>query len=365
MIHAKTPPHRLDIGEGIVGQANLVEEIGRIYGFERIPASRLRDELPPQRNNPSLEGEERVRDLLVGLGLQEIITYRLTTPEREARLLPPDAIQDSRPYVRLINPITPERVVMRHSLLSSVMEVVEHNYRLSDRLAFFEIGPVFLPVEGQDLPQEPRRLVVAMTGLRQFPDWEGATTENLDFFDLKGVLEALLSSLHISGADYRAADEPTFHPGKCARLLVGEIEIGIFGELHPLVKGRLGLEGAAVLVAELDLEALLVCTPAQYTMLPVPAFPHVVEDIAVILDEGTPAGVVEAAIRQAGGAMLAQVRLFDIYRGEQIGAGKKSLAYNLIYQAMDRTLNDQDAAQIRQRIVRRLEADFRARLRST
>jgi len=368
MVHAKTPPYRLDIGEGVVGQANLVEEIARIYGYDRIPATRMRDELPPQRNNPALEGEERVRDLLVSLGLQEVITYRLTTPEREARLLPPGVPADARPYVRLKNPITPERTVMRHSLLSSVMEVVERNYRLSSRLALFEIGPVFLPVDGAvaaALPQEPRRLVLAMTGLRQLPDWESAETHTLDFFDLKGVLEALCSALHIAGVSFQPGEHATFHPGKCARILAGETGLGVFGELHPLVKGRLDLEGAPVLAAELDLEALLACVPARYTMQPVPAFPPVLEDIAVIVDETLPAGEIETAIRQAGGQMLVGVRLFDIYRGEQIGAGKKSLAYSLTYQALDRTLTNQDAAQIRQRIVRRLEASFGAKLRSS
>ena len=254
---------------------------------------------------------------------------------------------------------------MRHSLLSSVMEIVEHNYRLSSRLALFEIGPVFLPLEGQALPQEPRRLALALTGLRALPDWQGAEARTMDFFDLKGVLESLFGALHIPNVTYQPAAEPTFNPGKCARVLAGETILGVFGELHPLVKSRLGLEGMPVLAAELDLEALLACATARFTMLPVPAFPPVLEDIAIIVDETLPAGEVEAAIRQAGGAMLAGVRLFDIYRGEQIGLNKKSLAYNLTYQPFDRTLTDQDAAQIRQRIIRRLETAFSAKLRSS
>ena len=370
-IHAKTPPYRLDIGTGVIGQANLLEEIARIYGYNNIPGTRLSDELPPQRNNPSLEGEERVRDLLVSLGLQEVITYRLTTPEREARLLPPGVPPDARPYVRLKNPITPERVVMRHSLLSSVMEVVERNYRLSPCLTLFEVGPVYLPVEGAVLPQEPRRLALALTGLSVLPDWQNSGTRTLDFFDLKGILESLFSALHVPAVSYQPAAEPTFNPGKCARVLSGETVLGVFGELHPLVKSRLDLDGsstsggAPVLAAEFDLEALLACIATRFTMQPVPAFPPVLEDIAIIVDETLPAGDVEAAIRQAGGQMLADVRLFDIYRGEQMGAGKKSLAYSLTYQSLDRTLTDQDAAQIRQRIIRRLETAFGAKLRSS
>jgi phenylalanyl-tRNA synthetase beta chain len=348
----------------VVGKANLLEEIARIYGYEEIPATRLADELPPQRNNPSLENEERVRDILVSLGLQEVITYRLTTPEREARLLPPGAEPDKRIYVRLKNPITPERAVMRHSLLSSVMEIIERNYRLSDRLLLFEIGPVFLPVEGQALPDEPRRLAIAITGLRQEPGWSQADPTPFDFYDLKGLLETLFASLHIADVCYTPAAHPYFHPGKCASIASGETHLGTTGELHPLVSERLDLNAAPVVVAELDLEAISDKMLSRYTVQPVPAYPPILEDIAVIVDDDLPAGDVEAAIRQAGGKMLTGVRLFDTYKGQQIGEGKKSLAYNLTYQAFDRTLTDREATQIRQRIVRQLEQSFQAKLRS-
>jgi phenylalanyl-tRNA synthetase beta chain len=364
-IQAKTPPYRLDINEGLVGKADLLEEIGRIYGYANIPATRLRDELPRQRNNPSLEKEEKVRDILVGLGLQEVISYRLTTPEREARLLPLGEPVDSRPYIRLKNPITPERVVMRHSLLSSVIEVVERNYRLQERLAIFEIGPIFLTKEGQQLPAEPRRLVIALMGRRQLPDWEVNEQASMDFFDLKGIVEALLAALHVESVQYLPAQEPSFHPGKCALVQAGQTRLGYFGELHPRVMARLDLEGSPVLAADLELESLLAIIPERYDMQQVPSFPPVLEDIAIIVDETHQAGAIETVIRQAGGQMLADVRLFDIFRGEQIGTGKKSLAYSLTYQAFDRTLTDKDATQIRQRIVRRLEMEFGARLRST
>jgi phenylalanyl-tRNA synthetase beta chain len=363
-IQAKTPSYRLDIGEGVIGKANLLEEIARIFGYDQVPATRLSDELPPQRNNPALESEERVRDILVSLGMQEVITYRLTTPEREARLLQPGAAQDERPYIRLKNPITPERAVMRHSLLSSIIEIIERNYRLRDHLTLFEIGPVFLPVDGQTLPDEPRRLAIAITGLRQAPDWKKTGAVTYDFFDLKGIIEALFESLHISGLSYAPVSHPVYHPGKCARVMAGETYLGVFGELHPLVKERLDLTSASVLAAELDLEALLDKIQTRFTVRPVPAYPPVLEDIAIIVDEDQPAGEVEDAIWQAGGKMLSGVRLFDIFKGEQVGAGKKSLAYNLTYQAYDRTLTDQEATQIRKRVVRQLEQSFNAKLRS-
>ena len=253
---------------------------------------------------------------------------------------------------------------MRHSLLSSVMEVVQRNYQLAKRLTIFEIGPVFLPADGEVLPREPRRLSVALSGQRQLPDWASSDDALLDFFDLKGIIEALLSALHIADVTYQPGDDPVFHPGKCARVMAGKTHLGNFGELHPVVMDQLDLNGPPILAAELDFESLLSCVEGHYTMQPVPAFPPVLEDIAIIVEEPTPAGDIESAIRQAGGSLLVDVRLFDIYRGEQIGAGNKSLAYSLTYQAADRTLTDKDATQIRQRIVRRLEQAFSARLRS-
>jgi phenylalanyl-tRNA synthetase beta chain len=363
-VTVQTPPHRLDIGEGVIGQADLVEEIARIYGYDRIPSARLAEPLPAQNGNPSLELEERVRDILVTLGLQEVMTYRMTTPEREARLTPEGLPQPDLPYVRLLNPITPERNVMRRSLLSSVMEIIERNFRLREHLALFEIGPVFLPHPDQVLPDEPVHLAVAMTGLRQPPAWDSHQPAALDFFDLKGLLEALLEELHIPDLKYEPADQPSYHPGKSAWIKSGDTVLGIIGQLHPVIERRLDLGNNLILAAELDLELLISLIPAHFDVEPVLIFPPVLEDIAVVVDEAIPAGQVAGLISQAGGKLLKEIRLFDIFRGEQLGAGKKSLAYSLTYQAPDRTLTDAEAAQVRQRIVRRLEQELGAKLRS-
>jgi phenylalanyl-tRNA synthetase beta chain len=361
---AQTPPHRLDIGAGDSGVADLAEEVARLYGYDRIPATRLEDALPVQRGYPALEKEEQVRAALAGLGLQEVINYRRTSPEREARLAPAGQAGEAG-YVRLRNPMTPDRSVMRRSLLASVLDTLEHNARLRDRLALFEIGPVFLPGSGETLPDEPRRLAIAMTGQRQVPAWDAPSRAALDFFDLKGVVEALLAALHVRGAEYLPETRvSTFHPGKCARILLGERALGMFGELHPLVKENFDFAGAPVLAADLDLDALVEAIPWRYETGSVPVHPPVLEDIAVIVGEEVPAARVEATIRQGGGGLLAAVRLFDVFRSEAIGAGKKSLAYSLTYQAPERTLTDADAAQIRQRIIRRLEQDLDAKLRS-
>ena len=363
-IQATAPDHRLDIGEGVVGTADLMEEIARIHGYDRIPETQIADRLPPQVGNPSLLSEERVRDLLAGMGLQEVITYRLTTPEREARRLAPGTPAESMPYVHLANPITSDRTVMRHSLLASVLDAAERNTRIRARIAVFEIGPVFLASEEGSLPEEPRRLAVVLTGSRALPTWHGADGSLMDFYDLKGIAAALLAGMGLGQPQFEAAEHPTFHPGKCARLLVAHRQIGVLGEVHPLVRQGYDLPDQPVLAADLDLEALLAVVPERQVVRPVPAFPPVLEDLAVVVEEALPAEQVEAVIRQAGGALVIEIRLFDLYRGEQIGPGRKSLAYALTYQATDRTLTDEEVAQVRGRIVRQLEEALGARLRS-
>jgi len=362
-VRATAPDHRLDIGEGIVGVADLIEEIARVYGYDRIPATRMADELPPQQGNTSLEMEESLRDLLVTLGLQEVATYRMTSPEREKRRWPAGTPDTGRPYVRLANPIASDRNVMRQDLLSSVLEVVERNARLRERMALFEINPVFLAKDGDDLPDEVQRLVIVLTGPRQLLSWQGQDSGAMDFYDLKGVVSALLDGLHINDVRYEPEQHPTFHPGKCARVYLGEQLLGVMGELHPLVRENYTLPPSPLAAADFDLQTLLSAIPLRFDVQAVPSFPPVLEDLAVVVDENTPAERVADVIREAGGKTVASIKLFDVYRGEQIDAGMKSLAYSLTYQASDRTLTDQEAAQIRQRIVRRLEQELGATLR--
>lgn len=373
VVRATCPDHRLDIvaaadPTGMVGKADLIEEIARVYGYENIPETRMSDELPPQVGNPTLEKEEQVRDLLTAQGLQEVISYRLTHPDREARRLPEDAPVDDKPYVRLLNPLSSDRGHLRHSVLASVLEVAERNARLRERLAFFEIGPIFLASEEGVLPDELQRLAIVMTGPRALSGWQPGDNRPLDFYDLKGVLVTLLDNLHLENVTYEHASHPSFHPGKCARLVCGEQQVGVFGELHPLVRQRYdwpaSYNNLSVLAADLDLDVLLALIPERYETEPVPEYPPVLEDLAVVVADSLPAEQVAQVIRQAAGRLLAGLRLFDVYRGEQLGAGLKSLAYSLTYQAADRTLSDKDVAQLRQRIVRRLEQELGARLRS-
>lgn len=361
-IAAKTPPHRLDIGTGVVGKADLMEEIARVYGYDRVPETRMADALPPQRGNNALEVEERLRDLLVDVGLQEVVNHRLTSPENEARLFPageaPDAV-----YHALANPISPERSVLRRNLLSSVLNTVEENNRIRDRIAVFEIGPVFLQDEQDTLPDEVDRLAIALTGPRALPTWGKGDTEDMDFYDLKGVLEMVFSGLHLEVVRYQTGEHPSFHPGKCAEVYCGEVKIGAFGELHPLVVENYDFPQTPLLAGDFDLGAIIAAVPALFDVVPIPNQPPVLEDLAVVIDEEVPAEKVAALIRQTGGKILTDLRLFDVYRGDQVKKGKKSLAYSLVYQHPDRTLTDKEVAKVRKSIVYRVERELGGKLR--
>jgi phenylalanyl-tRNA synthetase beta chain len=352
-----TPPHRLDIQHGT---ADLIEELVRVYGYDRLPATLLADQLPRQETNRPLVLEEQVRDILAKAGLQEVKTYALTRPEWEAPL-----VGEGVEYVRLANPISSERIVMRRSVLASVLEAAGRNLRYFDDVRLFEIGSVYLPRPGEKLPAEPARLALVLTGRRTPASWaDPGEAPALDFFDLKGVLEALFGELHLPDVQYRPAKDGWLHPGRSAEALLGKTVLGRFGQLHPGLNERFGLGRRAVLVGEFDLEAVLAAVPERYTYRPVPAFPPVRQDIAIVVDEATPADRVAAEIWAAGGQLLRDVRLFDVYRGANIPAGKKSLAYALTYQADDRTLTDKEVAKVHSKIVARLEKTLHAVLRA-
>jgi len=361
MLRVTVPDHRVDCHY----PADLIEEIARMYGYDRIPVTELADRLPPQRTNRDLELEEEVRDLLVGCGLQEIVTHSLTNLAAEAMLDPTRRAEDlpAETYVTLANPISQERSVMRHSLLASALETAATNLRFRDRVEIFEVGKVFLLEPGEELPAEPRRLSLVMTGPRSERHWLATEGPDIDFFDLKGVVEALLARLHISGAAYEPAEQPAFQPGRAARLIVGGAEIGILGELHPFVREVFDLPDRRLAAAELDLDALLAHVPAAWFVDPVSAYPAVLQDLAIIVDEEVPAAEVQALIAQSGGFLLKEVRLFDVYSGKPVPEGKKSLAYALTFQAPDKTLRDAIVAKQVKRIVGRLKKEMGAELR--
>ena len=270
-----------------------------------------------------------------------------------------------QPHVTVLNPLTADRGHLRRTLLPSLLNTTRANLRFTDRVAIFEIGRVFIPRPEETLPAEPRRLAAVMVGPREASTWLGHDALPLGFFDIKGVAEALVARLGLSDVRWERGEHPAMHPGRTARLLVGGTEIGLLGELHPKVRAAFDLPDQPVMLLELDLEALLAGwgTAASLEMAELSTQPPIFEDLALLVDEAVPAAQVADLIRQAGGKLLVSVRLFDVYRGGQVPAGKKSLAYALTYQAPDRTLTDEDTRKLRGKIVARLERELGAILR--
>ena len=245
------PPTRLDVQ---AGAADLIEELARIRGYDRLPTTLLSGELPPQNGNPRLDFEDGLRDLLVSAGLQEVANYSLTSVEKQKSL------GFGLPYVELLNPISPERGVMRKTLLAGMLDSVAHNLKHTNAVRLFELGPVYVAKEGERLPDEPRRLAVAVVGPRAEPAWDGpqgVKPATADFYDLKGVVEDLFVGLHARDVRFELAKDETFlHPARAAVASVGGKKVGAFGELHPRVALTFDLADRGVLIGEFDVELL-------------------------------------------------------------------------------------------------------------
>ncbi|MCY4145609.1 MAG: phenylalanine--tRNA ligase subunit beta, partial [Chloroflexi bacterium] len=366
IIHTTAPDHRLDISaDSAVGQADLLEEIARIVGYDRIPETIMADEMPPQRENAPLLIEERIRDNLVGQGLYEVINYRFTSAQAEAKLLPDNMISSlpDADYVTIANPASSERDVLRHTLLGNMLENAINNARYNKAQQVFELGSVYLQT-GDLLPQEPLQLGILLMGARHADWWGGGKSPDMDFYDLKGLLESLLHALHISDFAFQRGTHSSLHPGRSADLLIAGERAGSFGELHPQVAQRLKLTAAKAIIGEFAVAPMIEHARRLHDIAPLPTQPAVLEDIALVVRADLPASEVEAVIRQAGGRLLKDVALFDIYTGDPIPPGKKSLAYALTYQDETRTLTDKNAARIRKKIIgaarHRLNAELRA-----
>jgi phenylalanyl-tRNA synthetase beta chain len=380
-LRVTAPWFRLDV----TIPADLIEEIARVIGYNRIPTTLMDDALPPQWRNWTLEGKERVRDLLIAAGLQDTISYALIGPELNRRLLasqgepaydsyddqqasdtPLPVIMAPEALVRLENPLTPTADRLRSTLLGSILSTVAANQRTQERVALFEIGRVYWPTAGQMLPAEREHIAIGLSGPRDAGAWLNQNAELLDFFDLKGIVEELLERLGLLiEARFTATAHPLFGP-RAARVTIKGREIGILGEVHPAVRRAFDLAPAdqRVAIAELQLQPFVAAVSHKPTMGAISIFPAVREDLAVVVDEEVTAEQVLEAIRQAGGSLLQQTQLFDVYRGKQIAAGKKSLAYSLTFQAMDKTLKDADVEKVRRRILARLSQAYGAELRS-
>jgi len=359
-VRVSVPSSRLDVR----CVADLVEEVARMVGYDRLPSTLIAAEVPRQSRNLLLEFEERARDVLVGAGLTEIIAYSLTSVESVGKLTPGAPAPARENYVRVANPLTHEQEVMRQTFMNTTLEAVARNLRFVDRVAVFEIGRIYLPVDGQPLPEEPTILSIALAGPREDRSWLTANSPAMDFYDLKGVVETLCTRLGVANAGFEPVPHATFRQGRAARLLVDGQEFGVLGEVHPAVSAAFDMEGMAVYLAEIALERLQTVARATVAFTPISSMPVVKEDLAVVVPEEVPSDQVGRLIREAGGEILVDVVLFDVYRGAQVGAGKKSLAFSLAFQSMTRTLTSEETARIRGRIVQRLEADLGAQIRS-
>ncbi len=353
------PSHRMDISI----PADLVEEIVRVYGYENLPSTLLNDVLPPQNVNQKLAGTERVRDILVASGMDEIITYSMMNPMDEARLRIENDI-DLNKFVPLKNPLSQERSHLRRSLLPGAIMTARNNLRFLAKVVTFEVGSVFHPHPKNKLPDEPQRLSLLMSGHRDTQSWLKQAEGDYDFFDLKGVLEQFLNALHLEGVEWKKSRELPCHPGRCAQILVNGKVLGFAGELHPKVRNSFELPEQAVCVAELDLDLIIKLAVEDHQMEFISNFTPIFEDLAFVLDSSLPVESVTPIILQTGKPLLRKATLFDVYEGEQVDEGKRSLAYSLTFQATDRTLTDDEVGKVRNKIIRRLQHEFQATLRA-
>ncbi len=358
-LNVEVPTFRRDIE----GEADLIEEVARIYGYDAIPAT-----LPA---GGSLRGGlawplpavERVRSLLASQGLYESITYSFTSPKLLDRMRIP-ADHPWRKAIKLANPLSDEQSIMRRSLLPSLVESAALNVRrqVSD-IRLFELGKVYVPhsLPLASLPDERWTLAIAMSGEAPTHVW-GEPPRKVDFYDLKGIVELVLEELGQRG-EFSAAEHPALHPGRTAKVTAGGVEIGWLGELHPQVAEAMDLRDRTY-VAELDLETLFALPPEERVYTPLPRYPAVERDLALLVPRSVSAERVVELIRREGGPYLREVALFDVYEGKQVAQGYRSLAYAMVYRADDRTLTDEEVAEAQRRIEEALARELGVTVRS-
>lgn len=356
-IAVTVPTFRPDLEREI----DLVEEVARLYGYGRIAPTLPRSPHNIGSLTPQQGKRREMARTLAGMGLHEAITNAFISP-RWLKILDPDGEYLPAAPVTLRNPISEEMSVMRPLLLPGLLEAVRFNLnRQVSGLLFFEIGRTFVPREGEALPAEAQKLGCVLAGRWLSKQWD-REAEEVDFFTVKGVLERLTSSLHVSNWSLRREALPFLHPAQSCAVSMGGRDAGLLGLVHPRIAAETDLpRNTAVL--EIDLDPLIAAALEPVPYEEIPRVPSVQMDLAVVVDNGVDAGEVEGVIREVGGELLREVRLFDLYRGEQLDAGRKSLAYGLSFYALDRTLRDDEVRSIYEDIVVKLAQRLGARLR--
>ena len=334
----------------LVRMVDIAEEIGRSYGYNEIPVTQFRTATHGGYSR-EMKLEVKTGTLCRAMGYSEIITYSFTSPSVFDQIRIP---QDSplRNVLRIQNPLGEDTSIMRTIALPSMLEILSRNNAYHNKAAkLYEVATVYLPREGQVLPEEPKKLMLGTYG----------TTET--FFTLKGELEAIFAGLRMKKAEYTAEkNDPSYHPGRCARITVDGVDIGVMGQVHPLVAANYGMD-SEVFCAELDLTKMMGMLLPEPTYVPLPKYPAVSRDLAVVCDEEVTVAQAEKVIAAAAGKLLRDVKLFDIYRGVSVPTGKKSMAFSLELRADDRTLTDSDSEAVTSKVLKALEDQLGATLR--
>lgn len=329
--------------------ADVAEEVVRIYGYDKIPSTLLRAEFVPGHKTAVQKQEDVVRETLTACGLYETVSYTFTEPKAFDKLcLPSDS--PLRGAVKISNPLGEETSLMRTTVLGSMLDIIARNVSFQTGGAkLFELGKVFQPHEG--LPTEQKMVAVGMYG------------GDVTFYTLKGVIEQLMEALNIK--KYRVTPEsnnPTFHPGRTASLVIGKQTAGVFGQLHPAVCKNYGVD-CEVYAAELNFAALCNAAGGSRSFEPLPKYPAVVRDLALLVDDGVLAADIQEVMKKKAGNLFETLTLFDVYKGKQVPEGKKSMAYSITLRAADRTLTDEDVNTAVGAILEALKQKFGAELR--
>ncbi len=340
---------------------DIAEEVVRLAGYDRLPAAAIRAAIPAWEPAPLPDLRDRAVDALAAAGLQETITYSLTTDEVLLRVMPREDLEVIRP-LRLKNTLSSDRQVMRPTLRHAVLETVERSIRAgAERIAIFEAGRIYLPPRdgGTEVLPDEREVVVGALSGHDLDRWGRPTERALDFYDAKGAVEALFDVLQVP-VTFEADAEHGLMRGRTARLVVAGEPVGVLGEVHPEVLDAFDIE-QPVLLFEVDLPSLLPHVGARRAAQSVSRFPAVEQDLAVVVDASVSASQIQGVLE--GSPLVTSARAFDVFRGERLGEGKKSIAFSIRYQARDRTLTSDDANKEQAKLLKRLEREFGATLR--
>ena len=338
-------------------EEDLIEEVARLYGYDNIPKTLPIGSATPGKLSSYQEKRRIVRQYLEGAGLYQAVTYSLTSEEKAAQFA-----LEKRDFIRLAMPMSEDRSILRLSIMPQLLEVLKYNSaRQNDSLAVYETGAVFLANGNEVLPEEQEHLAGAITGLWHSHSWQGEK-KAVDFYVLKGILEGLFAKLGLTeSVSYVQAKVDNMHPGRTAEIHLNGERIGFVGQVHPTMQKELDLKDTYVF--ELSLKAVLEAATVALRYEGIPRFPSITRDIALVVDKETVSGVLKDIIQTAGGKLVKEVNVFDLYEGDRMEEGKKSIAYSLKYMDPERTLTDEEVTKVHTQVLEALRNQAGAVLR--